>query len=307
VQDLALSDGRPLWQHVASSSRVGRGPRRRARPLERRRRRRRDAPARGRRGAAAAAAGDPAPAGRRRAGRDLRPTSRAPSRAARRARSSPQRDGDDRRRPRCTPGTTCSATFPGVIGVKTGHTSRPAGARSPRRAARRHVYATILGSPTARSGTPTSPRCCAGALALPPRPVGAAGRVYAKARSATGRAGRARRAAALIRAPCASTAARRARRRARRGRAARSQGQRARRGPVYHAGQALVARAARRLAHGRGRRRSAASASTPAAYPPPHGGGWFSMIVTVTLNAAIDRTLTVPNFQRGQRHRASQG
>src|SRR4051794_31116625 len=32
-----------------------------------------------------------------------------------------------------------------------------------------------------------------------------------------------------------------------------------------------------------------------------------TMIVTVTLNAAIDRTLTVPNFQRGQRHRASSG
>jgi 1-phosphofructokinase family hexose kinase len=31
------------------------------------------------------------------------------------------------------------------------------------------------------------------------------------------------------------------------------------------------------------------------------------MIVTVTLNAAFDRTLTVPNFQRGQRHRASGG
>jgi 1-phosphofructokinase/tagatose 6-phosphate kinase len=31
------------------------------------------------------------------------------------------------------------------------------------------------------------------------------------------------------------------------------------------------------------------------------------LIVTVTLNAAIDRTLTVPNFQRGQRHRASAG
>jgi 1-phosphofructokinase family hexose kinase len=31
------------------------------------------------------------------------------------------------------------------------------------------------------------------------------------------------------------------------------------------------------------------------------------LIVTVTLNAALDRTLTVPNFQRGQRHRASLG
>jgi 1-phosphofructokinase family hexose kinase len=31
------------------------------------------------------------------------------------------------------------------------------------------------------------------------------------------------------------------------------------------------------------------------------------MIVTVTLNAAVDRTLLVPNFQIGQRHRASVG
>jgi len=31
------------------------------------------------------------------------------------------------------------------------------------------------------------------------------------------------------------------------------------------------------------------------------------VIVTVTLNAALDRTLSVPNFQRGHRHRASQG
>ena len=30
------------------------------------------------------------------------------------------------------------------------------------------------------------------------------------------------------------------------------------------------------------------------------------MIITVTLNAALDRTLTVPNFQRDHRHRASQ-
>jgi 1-phosphofructokinase family hexose kinase len=31
------------------------------------------------------------------------------------------------------------------------------------------------------------------------------------------------------------------------------------------------------------------------------------VILTVTLNAAFDRTITVPNFQRGQRHRASAG
>jgi 1-phosphofructokinase/tagatose 6-phosphate kinase len=29
------------------------------------------------------------------------------------------------------------------------------------------------------------------------------------------------------------------------------------------------------------------------------------VIVTVTLNAAVDRTLTVPSFQLGHRHRAS--
>jgi 1-phosphofructokinase family hexose kinase len=35
--------------------------------------------------------------------------------------------------------------------------------------------------------------------------------------------------------------------------------------------------------------------------------GETRVIVTVTMNAALDRTLTVPNFQRGQRHRASGG
>jgi 1-phosphofructokinase/tagatose 6-phosphate kinase len=30
------------------------------------------------------------------------------------------------------------------------------------------------------------------------------------------------------------------------------------------------------------------------------------MIITVTLNAAIDKTLAVPNFRLGRRHRASE-
>ena len=38
-----------------------------------------------------------------------------------------------------------------------------------------------------------------------------------------------------------------------------------------------------------------------------HLRGFVLVIVTVTLNAAIDRTLTVPNFQLGHRHRASAG
>ena len=69
IQDLALSDGQPLWQHVArlvaewGEELVGD-----TWPVERRRGRRRDAPARGRRGEAAASALDPAPAGDRSAG-----------------------------------------------------------------------------------------------------------------------------------------------------------------------------------------------------------------------------------------------
>ena len=49
----------------------------------------------------------------------------------------------------CTPGTTCSASFPGLIGVKTGHTNdagwcEVAAARRPGYT----IYAVILGSPT---------------------------------------------------------------------------------------------------------------------------------------------------------------
>src|SRR5204862_476760 len=55
---------------------------------------------------------------------------------------------------------------------------------------------------------------------------------------------------------------------------------------------------------GRGRRphRVVRGAYSPSRRRPGH-----AMIVTVTLNAAFARTITVPNFQRGQRHRASAG
>ena len=81
---------------------------------------------------------------------------------------------DRRRSPagaRCTPGTTCSATFPGVIGVKTGHTAS-AGWSEVAAARGRGVtiYATILGGPT-RDAAERRPRGAArlGARAVPRR------------------------------------------------------------------------------------------------------------------------------------------
>src|SRR4029077_6276654 len=54
--------------------------------------------------------------------------------------------------------------------------------------------------------------------------------------------------------------------------------------------------------------------SPPRALPAPEGTGRFKgrsdvqryrkVILTVTLNAAIDRTVAVPNFRLGRRHRA---
>ena len=102
-------------------------------------------------------------------------------------------------------------------------------------------------------------------------------------------------------------AARRARRRSGRGRASGARGRTARRDPPLLGQAPLAARplvACRSIQ--RPGRRWDASASTRGG-PLKHIGSWFSMIVTVTLNAALDRTLTVPNFQLGQRHRASAG
>ena len=76
--------------------------------------------------------------------------------------------------------------FPGVIGVKTGHTtaagwSEVAAVRGPGVT----VYATILGSPIARRGTPTSSELMTWGLArFRVVPVISAGRVYAQAETA---------------------------------------------------------------------------------------------------------------------------
>src|SRR6476659_633769 len=122
-------------------------------------------------------------------------------------------------------------------------------------------------------------------------------------RAQAGRAGRGRfpDAFAAGRLPAGATGGRHGR-----GRAARVPGAVAGPGPDLPARQARRGRAARRfsrrLASWRGRPRRVVCDT----YPPPHDGVAL-LIVTVTMNAAIDRTLTVPNFQRGQRHRASAG
>ena len=152
VQDLALSDGRPLWQQVAGLvHELGEDLVGEPRALERRRGRRRDASARGRRGAPAAAAGDPAAPGDRRAGRDAgRPRARVHERAGERAR---------RARP-------AASSTPSARAARTGGRPRPArrlasGARSgPHRAG---DGASVL----IRSGRPVSSD---GRAARPARP-----------------------------------------------------------------------------------------------------------------------------------------
>src|SRR5581483_4536063 len=120
-------------------------------------------------------------------------------------------------------------------------------------------------------------------------------------------AARARRGTAARRRGTRRPAAQPARRRDALGLVARRarRGARPRRGPV--------GRPARRPARpGRGQERFEAERTAQArvvrgSHRSPPGASLLAVIVTVTLNAAVDRTLTVPNFQRGQRHRASAG
>src|SRR5207249_4135619 len=127
-------------------------------------------------------------------------------------------------------------------------------------------------------------------------------------RPAPVRAGRgpSRRRPAAARRRAHRRAARGARRRAERrqppGRARRA----ARRGERLRAREAAGNAGARRRPLRRASRHVRARHLVRAPRRPPRLGV-AHMIVTVTLNAAIDRTLTVPNFQRGQRHRASEG
>src|SRR5262249_49502051 len=75
-----------------------------------------------------------------------------------------------------------------------------------------------------------------------------------------------------------------------------------------------------RAGDGRGAASGSAAAGTPTADPGGEAqdargtdaqearedgaGGWCRMILTVPLNAAIDRTVAVPSFRQGHRHRA---
>ena len=218
---------------------------------------------------------------------------------------------DDRRRPVArTPGTTCSASFPGLVGVKTGHTARAgwcAGRGGPRAPASRSTRRSSAPDPRAAQRRPRR-AARVGPLALPrPRWSSTRPRLRDRRGALRPRAGRAGRAARRCGGSSAS--------------AGRSSSGSSRRPSVVAAGRARAAarrgarlrrraagraRAARRGAVGRRARLSGARRLVRGADVRDTVTGLVLVIVTVTLNAAIDRTLTVPNFQLGQRHRASQ-
>ena len=201
-------------------------------------------------------------------------------------------------------------SYPGIFGVKTGHTS--AAGWSQVAAARRRgvtVYATLLGSPDrGRRNADLAELLDWGFSRYRPAAVVVRGRAYAQAELGYGRK------------PLTLVAARSLMPTVRVDRPARAAGRRGRRVVelpvrrgqalgevrVYQRGRLvgvtrLVAAPLGRAARDRRPRRLVRGA-----YPAPHVG-LVLVIVTVTMNAAIDRTLTVPNFQRGQRHRASRG
>jgi 1-phosphofructokinase/tagatose 6-phosphate kinase len=199
--------------------------------------------------------------------------------------------------------------FPGLIGVKTGHTSLAGWSQvAAVRGRRVTIYATILGSPSRSQRNDDLERLLAWGLAQY-RVVEAisTARTYAQVRLPYGRPPLGLVAAApqldVVR---VGRAADRARARGRVRLAAGPARAAARHRPGLGGGSPRRQRPARRGAH-----RAAAGYRQPdtlvcEAHRGPRAR-LLLMFVTVTLNAAIDRTITVPNFQRGQRHRASAG
>ena len=244
-----------------------------------------------------------------------RDVTRSPRRrwAARRAEDGRQVTGGSAAAGRSTPGTTCSASFPGVFGVKTGHTD---GAGWSQVAAVRRdggtIYATILGSPSRtqrNADLPGAPRLGARRGTALVDAITRRAHVRRGGAAVRARAARARRRAAAAAASCGragrsrSGSSRRVASRCRCARGRWSGASRSGRHGGWSAARPLVAVPGRRPAGRRGPDRVVREADSP----QRASGLLRPMIVTVTLNAAIDRTITVPNFQRGQRHRASAG
>ena len=199
--------------------------------------------------------------------------------------------------------------FPGVFGVKTGHTSAAGWSQvAAVRGAGTTIYATILGSPTRSRRNSDLETLLAFGLAQY-RMVDAitTGRDYADVQLPYGRTPLALVATAPLGPSCASGtrspsgSSRRSPSRCPCGRARCSATSRC--GPAT---RLLGRAAARRVPLGRRAWRRRADRLVRKAHRAPRRGS-LHVIVTVTLNAAFDRTITVPNFQRGQRHRASAG
>ncbi len=183
-----------------------------------------------------------------------------------------------------------------------------AGRGRPRHGAR--LYATILGSPTRaqRNADLRDAARAGGSRATGGHPVVGPARAYARAEAPYGAA------------PVALVAPTRSLRVGARRPAARASASSRRRPSSLPVRKGPAARRRARLRRASGSSRSARSSPRASVEKPgflgrragtprtsTSVGGICLVIVTVTLNAALDRTLTVPNFQLGHRHRASQG
>ena len=220
-------------------------------------------------------------------------------------------DGDDRRRRPLHTWNDLLGVVPGVFGVKTGHTDEAGwGQVAAAHGDGTTIYATILGSPSrARRNADLEALLAYGLAQYRQVDAVATGRAYASVALPYGRSPlplvARSRLHAVVR---VGAAADRARRRAGGDVAAGEPGPGARDGSRCGRADGCSARGrSSRRARSRSRGSRAASGGTRGVQSTTSSDLLTSMIVTVTLNAAFARTITVPNFQRGQRHRASAG